>query len=459
MEYTVYSLLEDLCWMSGMLFMAKVLRSKIKWFQNHYIPSSVIAGLMGLVLGPQMAGGVEWSSQAGSYPYLLTCILFAGIFLGKTEKIKVKTIFGKVGDTFFINTASEILCFGIALFLGGTLVMVLFPDIFPQISLLLPAGFAGGHGYAAAIGGALNQQLNRDDAVYIGQVFATIGLLTGLLGGIVCINIAAKKGATRFVKEAAKLPRECRTGLIPREKRSSIGSETVHPMSMDPLAWHVSLILMATGIGYAAEQILDKVFPELEFPLMCLTMLAGMLVQFVLNRTKYSEYVDKKIIDRCGSCITDYLVAFGVATIKLSVVAQFWKPIIVLCIIGVVWPLIIVFVVGKRLFHNFWFERSIFIFGYLTGIVAVGITLLRCVDPDMKSETLDDFGLGYTLQSVIEVFLVAVIPGIAVGFGCLPSGIMLCVVGTAMLLICGKLYGTYKTPMNELRKGEIEKMQ
>ena len=183
------------------------------------------------------------------------------------------------------------------------------------------------------------------------------------------------------------------------------------------------------------------------------------MVQFVLNRTKYSEYVDKKIIDRCGSCITDYLVAFGVATIKLSVVAQFWKPIIVLCIIGVVWPLIIVFVVGKRLFHNFWFERSIFIFGYLTGIVAVGITLLRCVDPDMKSETLDDFGLGYTLQSVIEVFLVAVIPGIAVGFGCLPSGIMLCVVGTAMLLICGKLYGTYKTPMNELRKGEIEKMQ
>lgn len=279
------------------------------------------------------------------------------------------------------------------------------------------------------------------------------------MGGIACINIAAKKGATRLVKEAKKLPKECRTGLIPEVKRSSMGSETVHPMSMDPLAWHVSLILVATGIGYAAEQLLDTVFPELGFPLMCLTMLAGMAVQFVLNRMRYSEYVDKKVIDRCGSCITDYLVAFGVATIKLSVIAQFWKPIVVLCIIGIAWPLMIVFVVGKKLFHNFWFERSIFIFGYLTGIVAVGITLLRCVDPEMKSETLDDFGLAYTLQSVIEVFLVAGIPGITVGFGCLPSGMVLCVAGIVMLFLCGRIYGVYKMPMNELRKGEMEKIQ
>lgn len=40
--------------------------------------------------------------------------------------------------------------------------------------------------------------------------------------------------------------------------------------------------------------------------------------------------------------------------------------------------LLIVSFGGKTLFRNFWFERSVFIFGHLVGIVAVGITLLRC---------------------------------------------------------------------------------
>ena len=458
MEYTVYTLLVDICFMGGLMFIAQLLRSKVKWFQNHYIPASLIAGTIGLVMGPQVLNVIPWSGQASSYPYLLICVMFACIFLGKQTKVSPKQIFKQVGDTFFVNTASEILCFGFALLLGGGLMMAFFADVFPEISLLLPSGFAGGHGYAAAIGGALNELLGREDAVFIGQVFATLGLLAGLLGGILCINIAAKRGCTRFVKEASALPEECRTGLVPQDSRSVMGENTVNPMSMDPLAWHVCLIMLTTGIGYAAERVMNRFFPELGFPLMCLTMLAGLLVQFGLSATQYGEYVDKRVIDRCSGCMTDFLVAFGVATIKLSVIAEFWVPILVLSIIGVVWPLIIIFVVGRKLFHNFWFERSIFIYGYLTGVVAVGVTLLRCVDPDMKSETLDDFGYAYTLQSIIEVFLVAMIPVATVKFGCIVPGTVLTVVGIMLLLICGKLYGVHNGPADELRPGEAEKI-
>lgn len=459
MGYSIYTLLVDIALMSFLLFIGQFLRSKIKWLQNHYIPVSIIAGFLGLLLGPQILHVFPWSDEASSYPYLLICILFAGIFLGKGEQVKVSYILKKVGDTFFINTASEILCFGFALTLGAGLIMWLYPDVFPEIALLLPSGFAGGHGYAAAIGGALNHLLGREDAVYIGQAFATIGLLVGLLGGVACINYAAKRGATRFVKKAASLPLECRTGLLPEECRTSMGQETIHPMSMDPLAWHICLILTATGIGYGIQKILDHFLPQLSFPLMCLTMLAGMLLQQLMRAGHYAEYIDKKIIDRVGSCLTDYLVAFGVATIRLSVVAEFWMPILILCVIGIVWPLCIVFLVGRKLFHNFWFERSIFIFGYLTGVVAVGITLLRIVDPQMNSETLDDFGCAYTLQSIIEVVLVAAIPGIAVSFGCLPSGAVLTLIGFFLLFLCRKIYGSYRGPMDELRPGEAEKIQ
>lgn len=456
---TVYDFFVDFAWMSGLLLVAQFLRSKIKWLQNHYIPASLIAGTIGLILGPQVLKVIHWSAEASSYPYLLICVIFGAIFLGKKMGGgKRGHLLHKVGDTFFINTGSEILCFGFALLLGGGILLLFFPKVFPEFSLLLPSGFAGGHGYAAAIGGALNDLLGREDAVYIGQVFATLGLLVGLLGGIVCINVAAKKGYTRFVSRAVQLPEEVRRGFIPSEKRESIGENTTHTMSVDTLSWHLALILVAFGIGYAAKQGLDKLFPDLAFPLMCLTMLAGLLLQFLMKLIKHDTYIDKKTVDRCSGFMTDFLVAFGVATIKLSVFTEFLVPILIMAVIGIVWPLLIVFFVGKHLFKNFWFERSIFIFGYLTGIVAVGMTLLRCCDPDAKSETLDDFGYAYTVQSVIEVFLVAIIPLLTVKFGCLPVGIIVTVIGLAFLVACRLLFGWRGGSGADLREGESEKM-
>lgn len=447
MPYTCYTFLYDFCFMSLLLFVAHLLRCNIKFFQNHYVPTSILAGVMGLAIGPQFTNIIPWSQQANSYPYLMTCVLFACIFLGRNSIISLKDIIRKTGDTFFINTGSEILCFGVALFIGGIFINLLFPNVFPEISLMLPAGFAGGHGYAAAIGGALNKLLDRTDAVYIGQTFATIGLLVGLFGGVACINYAANMGYTNFVKKASLLPLEYRTGLISKENRKEFGEITINSVSMDPWTFHIMLVLLATGIGFFIDKVLKIYFPSLEMPLMCLTMLAGILLQLLLNYLNYSQYIDKRIIDRTAGTLTDYLVSFGVATIKISVVAEFWQLIAILSVIGVIIPLIIVFVIGKKLFQTYWFERSIFIFGYLTGIVAVGITLLRSADPDMKSGTLEDFGLAYTLQSVIEVFLVAFIPLITVYFGCIETGLMLSIIGILFYIIC---YYMYKNKTEEV---------
>ncbi len=456
MNFTPYSMLLDFCIMAGLLFIAQMMRSKIKFLQNYYIPSSLVAGFLGLFGGPQFLDILPFSNSTGSYAYLLVCVLFAGIFLGKQEKFNLKQTVNKVGDTFLLNMSSEVLCFGLACLIGGILMKVLFPNVFTEIAVLLPSGFMGGHGYAAAIGGTLNTLLGRNDGVVIGQTFATLGLLSGIFGGIICINYATRKGATKLVKSIGSLPEECKTGMIPSEKRPSMGEETVHPMAMDPLAWHVGLILMATGIGYAIYYGYKPHFPKLEVPLMCITMIVGVFIQSILNKIGYGSYVDKKVVDRIGSGITDYLVAFGIATIKISVVLEFAGPILILCMIGIGWPIVMVFFVGRKLFRNFWFERSIFIFGYITGVVAVGVTLLRIVDPEMKSGTLDDFGTAYTLQSVIELFIVTMVPVFAVSVGVVPVGAVLVAIGVAMLLLCKIKYGSYNMPMDQLREGEAE---
>ena len=440
MEYTAYSFVCDMAWMSLLLIIAQVIRTIVKPLQKLYIPSSVIGGVIGLILGPQVLNVIPWSEQIGSYAYLFICIIFAGLYLGKKEQTKLSTVLRNTGDTFCINMATEFICFGSALVFGWIILTVFFPNVFGEFSLLLPSGYCGGHGYASTIGTALNNLLGRDDCVQIGQTFATLGLLTGLIGGIIFINIMVRKGETRFIKKVDSLPEEYRTGIVPLDKQNSMGNETMNPMSIDPLAWHLALTLLAFILGYTFYNWYKQYLPDIEVPVMCLTMIAGVILQKIINRTRFKDTVDKKVESRIGSMFTDYLVGFGVASISLTVVKSFFVPIIVLCVLGTVWPIIMVLFVGRNLFHNYWFERSIFIFGWCTGVVAIGTTLLRICDPEMKSGTLDDYGTAYSLISVIEVFIVALTPQLAVSMGCPLVGAVELAIGILLLIICARFF-------------------
>ena len=117
---------------------------------------------------------------------------------------------------------------------------------------------------------------------------------------------------------------------------------------------------------------------------------------------------------------------------------------------------VLVFVVGQKLFRNFWFERSIFVFGWTTGVVAIGVTLLRIVDPEGKSGTLNDYGYSYTLQSVIEVFIIAFTPILTVSMGCIAVGVIETELLWCSSPICAKCFGVHNEKMNELREGEAE---
>lgn len=456
MDYTHMSFLYDFAFMSLLLIIAQFLRSNIKFLQMFYIPASVLAGIFGLLLGPQFLNIIPWSGRIGSYAYMLVCVLFGGLFLGKKSGAGAKKTFKQVGDSFCVNMGAEFFCFGIAMLIGGALVMLLFPEVFIEISLLMPSGYLGGHGYASTIGTALNNLLGREDGVVIGQTFATIGLLTGLFGGIACINYATRKGATRLVDKAESLPEDCRTGIVPPGKRASMGEETINPMSMDPLAWHLALTLIATLAGYLFYDWYKQYLPSIELPVMCLTMIFGVIIQTILNHTPFRDSVDEHVEGRIGSMVTDYLVGFGVASISITVVMEFAAPIILLCLLGTLTSLVLVFVVGRKLFHNFWFERSIFVFGWTTGVVAIGVTLLRIVDPEAKSGTLSDYGYAYTLQSVVEVFIIALTPILAVSMGCIATGLIETAIALALFLGSAVLFGIRKEKMNELRPGEAE---
>ena len=116
--------------------------------------------------------------------------------------------------------------------------------------------------------------------------------------------------------------------------------------------------------------------------------LVAIVFHFVLKGIKADKYVDNRIISRMGSCATDFLVFFGVASIKIPVVIEYAVPFGLLMLFGIVWVVFHFTVIAPRLLKQEWFERGIYVYGYSTGVTAIGMALLRIVDPENKSCTL-----------------------------------------------------------------------
>ena len=103
-------------------------------------------------------------------------------------------------------------------------------------------------------------------------------------------------------------------------------------------------------------------------------------------------------------------MAFGVASIKLKVVAQYIVPLLILLAVGLVCTFLYVFLIGRRIHSKAWFEKSVFTWGWFTGTMAMGIALLRITDPDGRSRCLDDYALAYLYIAPVEIALVTFSP-------------------------------------------------
>ena len=46
---------------------------------------------------------------------------------------------------------------------------------------------------------------------------------------------------------------DLRCGLVPKNERKSMGEETISSNVLDPLAWHLAVMLIASGIGVTQQ--------------------------------------------------------------------------------------------------------------------------------------------------------------------------------------------------------------
>ena len=75
------------------------------------------------------------------------------------------------------------------------------------------------------------------DAMDIAMTCATVGILSGIFGGLFFIKLGTKKGWTKYMKGFNQISDDLRCGLVPKNERKSMGEGNYFIHVLDPLAW------------------------------------------------------------------------------------------------------------------------------------------------------------------------------------------------------------------------------
>lgn len=413
MAFTPWTLVVDAGIVSGLLLLGKLARAKLPFLQRLFIPPSLLAGFAGLIFGPGLLGWLPLSDQMGSYAGILIALVFSCLPLTSSRR---QAGGGKVGRMWAYSQAGMLLQWG----LGGLLGCFILARIWPvdgAIGLSMPAGFCGGHGTAAALGDAFGKY-GLEDIRTLAMTAATVGIIASVVIGMAMIRQGAEKGQTAYLGRFEDLPPELRSGVLPKERRFSMGVATFSAISLDSMTFNFGMIALITLLGYGLSKGIEALWPALMLPVFSCAFLAGIAVRAVLRKTRTDDYLSKPIIGHLSGAFTDYLVAFGVASIKLEIVVQYIVPLTLLLAVGLVATLLYVFLLGRRFHRTAWFEKSIFTWGWFTGTMAMGIALLRITDPESRSGCLDDYAYAYLYIAPVEIALVTFAPVLFVqGFG------------------------------------------
>lgn len=396
-----------------LLAVGHILRCKVRLLQKLYLPSCVIGGIVGLIViqifavlqgRSELMESVnlvvsEVTAPWSKIPALLINIVFACLFLG-VKLPKVSSLMKHAGPQLAYG---QIVAWGqyvVGLGLWVFLLAKLYPELPAMFAGILPVGFEGGHGTAAALGPVF-----ADRGWPEGQDFAlasaTGGMLSAILIGMILINWGVRKGHVKKVSKFNEFTEDDTIGVIPVDRRPSAGKLTVSSDAIESFTLHIVFVGIAIGLGMLIKEVLvgiegfspwltkHKLFAS--FPLFPLCMIGGLIVQFFEQRFDKYKLIDLGLMRRIQNSSLDFLVVAAIANIRVEIIVISIVPLLILIAAGILWNVFCVSVLARRILPDAWFERSIAELGQSMGVTATGLLLLRVVDPEYKTPAADAF--------------------------------------------------------------------
>lgn len=457
-----------------LILMGRLVRQHLRVLRSLYLPSSVIAGIIALLLGKSALGAIfqginpesplaqglfspniqaVWSQSASVFINIVFATLFLGQYVPSLQE--------------FWRKASPQVAFGqslawgqyvVGILLGITLLTPIF-GLPPIVGCLIEVAFEGGHGTSAGMAETFTE-LGFAAGADLSLALATVGLVSGVIVGTILIHWGRKTGRIQVDREVSIKPENAQT-QPPEEASITIARENlVRNLLIDPLSLNFGFVGLAIVIGWLILEALRTIesitwgrgglLLMSYVPLFPIALIGGIIVQYILVRIRRTYLISRPLMENIGGLALDITVVTALASISLSVLGDNLIPFLLLSITGIAWNVGAFIFLAPHLLPVYWFERGIGDMGQSMGVTSTGLLLLRMVDPDNQSGAFESFAYKQLLFEPIVgggLFTAAAPPLIA-RFGPIPILLL-----TSCLLLFWLVFGFYNC--RQIRKQNL----
>jgi glutamate:Na+ symporter, ESS family len=375
---------------------ARFVKRRSKRLQQLFVPSSLVAGLIGLLAGPQISGALSadltsyWSVLPG---YLISAV-FGGLFLGATIP-SGREMWRLAGPQIAFGSTLAWGQYAVGLLLTVTLLTPFF-GAHPAAGALIEISFEGGHGTAAGLAPTF-ALIGWKQGTDVALALATLSMLSAVLAGVLLVNWRHRrqgKPPSEGGQSHDRLMVESGYDL------PALGRQLVSA----PRTVLFNIVALAASIGLGAA--LLNAFMRLEalsiahvtsvrlfahMPLFPMAMIGGLVVQVSLKKFNKETLISKRTAEQLTAVALDVLIAAAVATISLRAIGENLAVFAVLGIAGIVWIIGGFLLIAPRVFTEHWFEKGLADMGQSMGTTATGLLLMRLADPGNRARSREGF--------------------------------------------------------------------
>lgn len=404
-------------WIALLLLAGRLIKQHAGWIRKLYLPESIVAGALALLLGPQVLGAITanitgegsllaeglfpepiretWSQSPG----IFINIVFAALFLGENipnpkqiwRRAAPQVVFGQT-----LAWGQYVLGILVTMFI----LMPLF-DANPITGALIEIGFEGGHGTAGGMASTFSE-LGFEEGGDLALGLATVGIVSGIVTGTFLADWARKKqhvSVSREEPEQAEDVPNLSEGEdeAKRERRSHL----TRGLLIDPLSLNFGFVGIAIIIGWLIQKALVLIesltwartgFTMMEYvPLFPMALVGGIIVQLIMERLNLDALIIPRLTKNIAGLALDVVVVTALASISLEVLGGNLGIFLTLSAVGIAWNIGFFLFYAPRIFPDYWFEKGIGDYGQSMGVTATGLLLLRMVDPENNSGAFEGF--------------------------------------------------------------------
>ncbi len=409
-DVTAAGLLLDLGVLAGLLAVATMLVRGVPLLRRGSVPVAILAGLIGLALGPSGAGLVPIDGPAMELiVYHAFALMFVAVGLQSAPR---QARPGAARSLAVANATVGVMqaILGFA-FVAAWLAV---EPLHPGFGLMVMLGFQQGPGQALSLGGAWEAG-GMADGAQIGLIFATLGFVTCFVLGVPAVALARRRGMITAQDEIGPASADPQAVLSPRA-----GGEA--PPSHEPLSMQLVLIgcvyLAVFGCVWGLVSLLPP-GSKLGETLWGLHFIVGSMLAIAVRRGARRLGQEGPFHDgmlaRISVVGVEVTTAGAIAAVSLAVLGTWLVPILLMALLAGTLTLLGCLWLARRAFPEAPFAHALVLFGMGTGTVSTGLALLRMLDPELRGPVARNAVIGATASVPFNapMFLV-LIPLVAV---------------------------------------------